>query len=229
MPFVLCHGGPGLSDNLEAMAEMVDDLALVHRYDQRGSGRSRSDGPFDVASFVADLEALRRQWGHERWLVGGHSWGANLAACYALTHPDKTIGVVYLAGSGVRVEGREAARRRRLARLTDAEREELATADTERFLELIWTTDFADRRQVRLPLYQWPRSEAIFRAVNQSFEDLVDRGLPDQVRGLEPPVLVIHPCPLARGAGGPARAPARLRSRAVWEETVTMLKFLPKR
>lgn len=49
VPLVLCHGGPGLSDNLEAVAEMVDDLALVHRYDQRGSGRSRSDGPFDVA------------------------------------------------------------------------------------------------------------------------------------------------------------------------------------
>lgn len=56
----------------------------------------------------------------------------------------------------------------------------------------MWTTDFADRRQVRLPLYQWPRDEPIFRAVNQSFEDLVDRGLPDQARGLEPPILVIH-------------------------------------
>jgi len=68
------------------VAEMVEDLALVHRYDQRGSGRSRSDGPFDVASFVADLEALRRHWRHDRWLVGGHSWGANLALFYALAH-----------------------------------------------------------------------------------------------------------------------------------------------
>ncbi|HJS95420.1 MAG TPA: alpha/beta fold hydrolase [Solirubrobacteraceae bacterium] len=93
VPLVLCHGGPGLSDNLQPVAARVDDLARVHRYDQRGSGRSRSAGPFDVASFVADLDALRRHWGHERWLVGGHSWGANLALCYAVTHPHRTIAV----------------------------------------------------------------------------------------------------------------------------------------
>jgi proline iminopeptidase len=124
--------------------------------------------------------------------VGGHSWGANLALCYALAHPDRTIGVIYLAGSGLRVGGREAARRRRLARLTSAERDELSGAATERFLELTWTTDFADRRQVRLPLYRWPRDESIFAAVTRSFQDLVDRGLPDQVRRLEMPILVIH-------------------------------------
>ncbi len=67
-------GGPGLSDNLGAVAAMLEDRVRVHRYDQRGSGRSRSDAPFEVNQFVADLEALREHWGHERWLVGGHSW-----------------------------------------------------------------------------------------------------------------------------------------------------------
>ena len=66
VPLVLCHGGPGLSDNLQPVAAMVDDLARVHRYGQRGSGRSRSAGPFDVASFVADREmaelAPRGRW-----------------------------------------------------------------------------------------------------------------------------------------------------------------------
>jgi pimeloyl-ACP methyl ester carboxylesterase len=47
VPAVLCHGGPGLSDNLGPVATMVEDFALVHRYDQRGSGRSCSSGPFD--------------------------------------------------------------------------------------------------------------------------------------------------------------------------------------
>lgn len=212
---VLCHGGPGLSDNLEPVAGIVDDLARVHRYDQRGSGRSRSAGPFDVASFVADLEALRRHWGHERWLVGGHSWGANLALCYALAHPDRTTGVIYLAGSGLRTEGREDSRRRRLARLTEAERQELETASTERFLELMWTTDFADRRRVRLPLYGWPRDENIFRGVNQSFQELVDRGLPDQVRGLEAPILVIHG---AHDEPARAREVAELAPHSQWAE-----------
>jgi proline iminopeptidase len=212
LPLVLCHGGPGLSDNLAPVAEMVDDLALVHRYDQRGSGRSRSDGPFDVDSFVADLEALRRHWGHDRWLVGGHSWGANLALCYALAHADETLGVIYLAGSGLRPEGREAARRRRLARLTEAEREELASAGPERFLKLMWTTDFADRRHVRLPLYQWPRDETIFRAVTQSFEGLVET---EQVRRLQAPILVIHG---AHDAPERAREVAELAPRGRWAE-----------
>ncbi len=219
-PLVLCHGGPGLSDNLGPVAEMVDDLALVHRYDQRGSGRSRSHGPFDVASLVADLEALRGHWGHERWLVGGHSWGANLALCYALTHPDRMEGVIYLAGSGLRVEGRKAARRRRLARLTESERDELETASSERFLELIGTTDFADRRQAARalragPLYRWPRDENIFRSVTESFEALVDRGLPQQVRSLAPPILVIHG---AHDEPARAREVAELAPRGRWAE-----------
>lgn len=95
LPVVLNHGGPGVSDNLKPVAEMLEDLALVHRYDQRGSGRSRSAGAFDVGSLVADLDALRQHWGHEQWLAGGHSWGAHLALFYALEHPDRTLGVIY--------------------------------------------------------------------------------------------------------------------------------------
>ena len=93
-PLVLAHGGPGLSNNLDPVAKMVDDIACVHVYDQRGGGRSPSQGPFDIESFVEDLEALRRHWGHERWIVGGHSWGAALALFYALAHPEKTIGII---------------------------------------------------------------------------------------------------------------------------------------
>ena len=107
LPAVLCHGGPGLSANLGPVAAMVEGLALVHCYDQRGSGRSRSSGPFDVASFVADLEALRRHWGHDRWLVGGHSWGANLALFYALRHPDRTLGSSISPGRACTGAGRK--------------------------------------------------------------------------------------------------------------------------
>jgi proline iminopeptidase len=196
---------------------MVEDLALVHRYDQRGSGRSRSSGPFDVDSFVADLEALRRHWNHDRWLVGGHSWGANLALFYALRHADRTLGVIYLAGTGLRWGWQEDAQRRRLARLTDDERAELeqlqermlgGDADaTERFLRLMWTTDFADRASARVldrqPLYEFPRNEAVFAAVSDSYKRLLDSGIEDRLRHLDAPVLVVH--------GAHDTAPARAR------------------
>jgi proline iminopeptidase len=43
-PPVLCHGGPGLWDDQGPVARMVEDLATVHRYDQRGCGRSCGSG-----------------------------------------------------------------------------------------------------------------------------------------------------------------------------------------
>jgi pimeloyl-ACP methyl ester carboxylesterase len=65
---VLCHGGPGLSDNLEPVASMIDDLAVIHRFDQRGGGRSTGSPPFVVSNFIEDLEALRVHWQHDSWI-----------------------------------------------------------------------------------------------------------------------------------------------------------------
>lgn len=48
VPLVLAHGGPGLSNNLEPVAAMVEDVDRVHLYDQRGGGRSSAGGPFGV-------------------------------------------------------------------------------------------------------------------------------------------------------------------------------------
>lgn len=100
-PLLLCNGGPGCCDYLAPLAALIDDLAHVYRFEQRGCGRSSPDGPFDLATCLGDLEALRRALGHERWLVGGHSWGANLALAYALTFPERTAGLIMLAGTGV--------------------------------------------------------------------------------------------------------------------------------
>ena len=56
---------------------MVEDLAEVICWDQRGGGRSDRSGPYSIARFVADLERLRHAHGLERWVVGGHSWGGS--------------------------------------------------------------------------------------------------------------------------------------------------------
>jgi proline iminopeptidase len=185
---------------------MVDDLALVHRFDQRGSGRSRSDGPFDVESFVADLDVLRGHWGHEQWVVAGHSWGANLALFYALAHPRETLAVIYICGTGLSWGWQENALAIRTARLTEAERaeleqigSELATGDTSRqdgFLRLVWSTDFADRVSASVldstPLYDYPRNERVFNEASHSYKKKLDAGVRDEVAALAMPVLVIH-------------------------------------
>lgn len=98
---VLCHGGPGMHDYLAPVAHMLHDPYSVHRWDQRGAGRSLRRGPYTLARFVADLDALRAHFGYERWIVAGHSWGATLALHYALAHPDRTSALIYMSGTGL--------------------------------------------------------------------------------------------------------------------------------
>src|SRR2546430_16716306 len=84
-PLVVCHGGPGLWDMFADVAELLADVRPVVRWDQRACGRSeRCDGPWTSDRFVADLDAVRRQFGPERMALLGHLWGAQLALSYAL-------------------------------------------------------------------------------------------------------------------------------------------------
>jgi pimeloyl-ACP methyl ester carboxylesterase len=121
-PLVLCHGGPGMRDYLGPVGALVDDLATVHRFDQRGAGRSTIQGPYAVGRFVADLEMLRGHFGHRRWLVGGHSWGATLALRYALAHPSRVAALLYLSGTGVGSAWRRALHEESDRRLTAGQR-----------------------------------------------------------------------------------------------------------
>jgi proline iminopeptidase len=220
VPLVLAHGGPGLSNNLFAVAEMVSDICRVHLYDQRGCGGSSPDGPHDVATPVADLEALREHFGHERWVVGGHSWGAALALFYALEHPESTLAVVYLSGTSIRWDFPERVRRERMSRLTPQERAEFeAGPDEARFLHLIWTTDFATREAAdaalaRGPLFELPRNMDVNHATQRSWKERLDAGIEDGIRALPMPVLVLHgdadPDPVG------ARAVAELAPRGEW-------------
>lgn len=122
-PVVLCHGGPGICDYLGPVAAMIEDVATVHRYDQRGCGRSEDVGPYDVAAFVDDLDALRAYWGYEAWMVIGHSWGAHLALLYAIQYPERTARLVYMSGTGIDPGWHQDYRRNREAKLPPAERE----------------------------------------------------------------------------------------------------------
>ena len=123
-PMVLCHGGPGGYDYLSPVADLVSDLCQVVRYDQRGSGRSQPIGPYDVSTFVDDLEGLRKHFNFERWIVGGHSWGAGLALAYAVRFPARTIAVLHIAGTGIGDRWHDVYRENRLDTLTELEREE---------------------------------------------------------------------------------------------------------
>lgn len=216
-PLVLCHGGPGGYDYLEPVANLVDDLVTVHRFDQRGGGRSTKERPWTIAALVSDMETLRSRFGHERWLVGGHSWGAHLALFYALAHPERVRGLILMNGTGVRWGWGVQRRANRLPRLTAAERAEVERLERdgsqqarERLRDVMWLTDFADRKNaLRSPrLADYPVDPAVVAALELDWKralDGIDLRLPD----LHVPALVLHGAADPIGEEGP-RELARL-------------------
>jgi len=69
-------------------------------FDQRGAGRSRPKGrraDNTLPHLIADMETIRENFGFERWIIVGGSWGATLALAYAQAHPHRVTGVVLRA------------------------------------------------------------------------------------------------------------------------------------
>ena len=154
-PLVLCHGGPGFWDTFEDLAGLLADAATVHRWDQRGCGRSERRGPYTVARGLADLDAVLDHHELPRTSLLGHSWGAELALRYTLAHPDRVTRLVYVSGIGVDPEETwhddyERNLRDRLAghldRFQELEGRARRTEAEEREFDLLWlSADFVDR------------------------------------------------------------------------------------
>lgn len=209
IPMVLCHGGPGGYDYLGPVADMATDVCQVVRYDQRGSGRSQPVDPYNVSTFVNDLEGLRKHFNFERWIVGGHSWGAGLALAYAVRFPTRTIAVLHIAGTGIDVRWHDKYSENRLKALNESEREEYQHlrakrerakgADGERILSRLRTlsrmTDVFDSNQVdNLPSFdEYPVSNEANEKVGADWKNYTkDSRFRQSVYNLPMPVLFLH-------------------------------------
>lgn len=199
---VFLHGGPGMWDYLAPVADMVADLVSVHRYDQRGCGRSSPSTDYSLARYLADLEELREHWGYERWYVFGHSFGASLGLAYAAAHPDRLLGLIYCDGVGLDWSRfRSVYHQRAAERLTEEERlrrDELEErsrnwAEEVEWRTLCWQPDFVDpaaaQKDARTPL---PINFECNRGLGQ---DVPSRSYADEVADcgrLQARVLVVH-------------------------------------
>ena len=100
-PVMLCNGGAGCCDYLEPVAAMIDDLCKVIRFEQRGCGRSQPIPPYNIETCLLDLESIRNYYRIDRWIIGGHSWGADLALIYASEYAPHVAGLICISGGRI--------------------------------------------------------------------------------------------------------------------------------
>jgi len=97
LPALFVHGGPGAGAQAHDRRFFDPARYRVVLFDQRGCGRSTPHACLEENTthhLVADMEALRRHLGIERWLLFGGSWGSTLALAYAQAHPGAVRALV---------------------------------------------------------------------------------------------------------------------------------------
>ena len=97
------HGGPGGTggDYMEPLHRLASPGRRVATFDQLGTGASDvppADYAWTIAGAVADVEAVRSEFGAETIDLLGHSWGGMLALQYALDHPER-VGRLVLSNT----------------------------------------------------------------------------------------------------------------------------------
>ena len=100
IPAVYLHGGPGSGCQPDHRRLFDPERFHAVLFDQRGAGRSRPKGRRQdntLPHLIADMEMIREQFGLQRWMIVGGSWGATLALAYAQAHPQRVSGIVLRA------------------------------------------------------------------------------------------------------------------------------------
>ena len=100
LPLLVLHGGPGLDHRSfgDYLDPLASDLHLVY-VDQRGQGRSAPAPPetWTLGHMAADVGAVARAMGFDRYAVLGHSYGSFVALQSAVDFPDER-GPLILSG-----------------------------------------------------------------------------------------------------------------------------------
>jgi proline iminopeptidase len=97
LPVMCLHGGPGGGISPDMRRFFEPSAWRILMFDQRGCGRSTPHAELrenDTFALVADMERLRVEKGVERMVLFGGSWGTTLALAYAVTHPERVLGLV---------------------------------------------------------------------------------------------------------------------------------------
>jgi pimeloyl-ACP methyl ester carboxylesterase len=209
-PALLLHGGPGLSEYLKPLADELDGLFAIARYQQRGIWPSVATGERDVMRHVDDAVAVLDGLGWERAIVIGHSWGGHLAMHFAVAHPERLAGFVAVdplggVGDGGMTEfvGTLSAQLSAEDRLRHEELDHLESptaAQREEAFSMVWPYYFANPSAAPpFPEFSFDmESDRTWQSIEQHFaEKKLEHGLTQ----VNVPFLLIHgeasPLPIA--------------------------------
>ena len=97
-PIIALHGGPGLNHSYfkPHLSGLEKNFRVIY-YDQRACGQSAIPSPdsISIQFLVNDLEEIRKEFKIEKLNLLAHSWGALLAAHYALKYPDHVRRIIF--------------------------------------------------------------------------------------------------------------------------------------
>ncbi|MDR1796256.1 MAG: alpha/beta hydrolase [Clostridiales Family XIII bacterium] len=143
---LLLHGGPGQPEALQYylwQKPLQADFTFVD-WDQRGAGNTYYEndgdcGVVDQARLVQDIDEivdyLREEFGQEKIIIVGHSFGSTIGVRYVQAHPEKVrhyFGVGQMAGSLSEMTAEQV---REAAEIARAGGDEEAAADMELHLQ----------------------------------------------------------------------------------------------
>ncbi|NKN35521.1 alpha/beta hydrolase [Agrobacterium sp. a22-2] len=99
-PLVFIHGASGnLRDQATAFRDSLEGRAELVFVDRPGHGYSERGGPENATpdGQAAAIARLMDKKGIDRAIIIGHSFGASIAASFAVLYPEKTAGLLFLA------------------------------------------------------------------------------------------------------------------------------------
>lgn len=100
-PLVFIHGASAnLNDQMVPLRPLLEGRAELLFLDRPGHGWSERGPANETPAAQADtVAALMDQLGIGRAIIVGHSFGGSITAAFALRHPDKTAGLVFLSAA----------------------------------------------------------------------------------------------------------------------------------
>jgi pimeloyl-ACP methyl ester carboxylesterase len=206
-PLLVCHpGGPGGSAaEFEDFAGLDDTFELV-LFSPRGSHGSDPAGDYALASYVADLEALREHLGVERMNLLGFSHGGVVAIAYAAVFGFRIERLLLVDTLAVWGDEAEAA----MQRAIEARAGQPWFAEAQKAIEEEQAGEFASvnelianvQRQIPLYFHRWEGNEKTGGRLAMDFAhaeplhhfntaEFPTFDLRDELRTIEAPTLVL--------------------------------------